>query len=72
MINNLEVLFGHFIIIRMTHYHIIIVIRTALNSFIVRKAKSGIISIRRYFIIKKTLFIFKKKFVTTSNRRRYY
>ena len=46
--------------------------RTALDGFTVRKAKSGTINIERYFIIKRTLFTFKKKFATTGNKRKYY
>ena len=46
--------------------------RAALNGFIVKKAKSSTISTERYFIIKKTSFAFKKEFMTTNNRRRYY
>ena len=53
IINSLKVLFEYYIITRITRYHIIIVIRTVLNSFIVGKAESGTINIKRYFIIKK-------------------
>ena len=72
MINGFEVLFKHFIIAGATHYYIIMAIRAVLNGFIIRKAKSGIISIKKYFIIKRTSFVFKKKFVITDNKRRYY
>ena len=46
--------------------------RTALNSFTVSNAKGSIISAEKYFIIKRTLFIFKKKFMMTKNQKRYY
>ena len=72
IINNLEVLFEHFIIIQITYYYIIITARTALNSFTVKEAENHAVSTKKYFIIKKTLFTFRKEFATTSNRRRYY
>ena len=68
IINNFKVLFRHFIIARATHYYIITATRAALNSFIIRKTKSGTINTERYFVIKRTLFIFEKKFATISNR----
>ena len=45
--------------------------RAALHSFIVRNIKDNIISTRRYLIIKKTLFSFKKKFMTTISKKRH-
>ena len=55
----------------LTYYYIIIIIRTTLDSFIIGNIKGNIISAKKYFVIKKTLFLFKKKFATTGNRRRY-
>ena len=46
--------------------------RTTLNGFTVGDAEDSITGARRYFVIKKTLFAFRKKFAMTSNRRRYY
>ena len=34
--------------------------KAALNGFIISDAKGGIIGARRYFVIKKALFTFKK------------
>ena len=61
----------HLIIIRATHYYIIIVVRTALYSFIIGNAKGSIIGIRRYLIIKKISFSFRKKFATAGNKKRH-
>ena len=71
LINILEMMFRNFIIIGMSYYHIIIITRTALDGFAVTNAKSGATSTEKYFVIKRTLFTLKKKFVTTSSRERY-
>ena len=47
------------------------VARTALDGFTVGNTKDSITSAKKYFVIKRTLFLFKKKFATTDNRRRY-
>ena len=57
---------------RATYYYIIIIIRTALDGFTVGNAKSSIVSAEKYLIIKRTLFTFRKKFIITGNRKRYY
>ena len=71
IINVLEMVFNYLSVTRATYYYIIIVARTALNSFTVGNAKGSIIRAKRYFIIKKTLVMFGKKFTTTSNKRKY-
>ena len=71
IINSLEMLFRYFTVAQITHYQIITATRTALNSFIVGEAEGYTINIRKYFIIKRTPFVFEKKFATTGNRRRY-
>ena len=58
-------------VIRITHNYVITVIRATLNSLIVYNTKSIITGARKYLVIKKTLFAFRKKFATTSNNRRY-
>ena len=62
---------SHLTVAKITYYYIIIVMRTALHSFTVRNAKGGIISIRRYLIIKRIMFLFREKFATTNSKRRY-
>ena len=63
---------SHLIVTRITHYYIIIVARTALHSFTVSNTKGSIISVKKYLIIKRTLFAFKKKFVMADNKKRYW
>ena len=70
-INGLEVVFQYLIVIRPTYCHIIIIIRTTLDGFTVSNAEGSTISAKKYFVIKRILFMFKKKFATTGNRRRY-
>ena len=72
MINNLEIVFRHLSVAQVTHYYIIIATRTALNGFAVSNTKSSTASAEKYFVIKRTLFTFRKKFATTNNRRRHY
>ena len=45
----------------MTHSYVITVIRAALNCLIISDAKSITINAEKYFVIKRTLFIFKTK-----------
>ena len=71
MINGLKIVLSHLTVIKMIHSYIVMVIRTALNSLIVGNTKSIIVSVGRYLIIKKILFVFRKKFATTNNKRRY-
>ena len=71
LVNVLEMVFSHLLVAQATHYYIITAARTALDGFTVSNAKGSTISIRKYFIIKRTLFTFGKKFATTNNRRRY-
>ena len=47
------------------------VARTALHNFTVGNIKGSTTGTRKYFVIKKTLFLFKKEFVTTNNKKRY-
>ena len=61
----------YLIVAQLTHYYIITAARTALDDFIVGNAEGSTASARKYFIIKRILFLFKKKFVTTGNKRRY-
>ena len=68
----MEIVFSYLLVAGATHYHIITAARTALDGFTVSKAEGSKTSIKRYFIIKRTLFMFKKKFATTDNRRKYY
>ena len=56
---------------RATHYYIIIIVRTTLHGFIVGNTKGSTASAKKYFIIKRTSFSFKKKFATANNKRRY-
>ena len=63
--------FSYLLIAEATHYNIIMVVRTALDSFIVDNAKGSIVIAKKYFIIKKFLFVFRKKFATTNNKKRY-
>ena len=58
-------------IARATHYYVITAARTALDSFTIVNTKGDIMSAKKYFIIKRTLFLFKKKFAITSNKRKY-
>ena len=71
-VNNLEIVFRHLVVTELTHYYIIMITRITLDGFIVGNAKSSIISAEKYFIIKKTLFAFRKKFMITNSRRKYY
>ena len=57
---------------RITHYYIITAARTTLHGFTVGNAKNSIISARKYLVIKRTLFLFKKKFATADGRKRYW
>ena len=61
----------YLIITQITYYYIIIVARTALNNFTVSNAEGSTASTKKYFIIKRILFSFRKKFVTTGGRRKY-
>ena len=72
VINGLEIVFSYFTITGPTHCNIITTTRTTLDGFIVGNAKGSTASAKRYFVIKRTLFTFRKEFATTSNRRRYY
>ena len=72
IINDLEVLFQHFIIVGPPYYYIITATGTALNDFTIRNAKGSVASAEKYFIIKKTSFLFGEKFATINNRRKYY
>ena len=56
---------------QITHYYIITAARATLDGFIINNIKDSIASVKKYFIIKRTLFLFKKKFMTADNRRRY-
>ena len=47
------------------------VARTALNSFTVGNTKGSTASAKKHFVIKRTLFTFKKNFAITSSKRRY-
>ena len=71
IINGLEMVFSYLAVAEVTYNHIIIIAGAALNSLIVGNTENIIIGVRRYLIIKKTLFLFRKKFATTGNRRRY-
>ena len=57
---------------RAPHRYIIIAVRAIFNNFVICDTKSIITSAGKYFIIKRTLFVFKKKFATTNNRKKYY
>ena len=72
IINSLEMVFGDLSVTGALYRYIIIIIRATFNNLIISNAKSIIIGTRRYLVIKKTLFMFRKEFATTSNRRRYY
>ena len=72
MVNDLEMVFRHLAVVRLTHCYIIIIMRTILDGFAVGNAKGSIISVKKYFVIKKISFAFGKKFAIISNRRRYY
>ena len=64
-------MFSYFAVIRLTYYHIIMVIRAILDGFIIGNIKGSITGTRKYFVVKRTLFAFRKKFVITDNRRKY-
>ena len=65
-------MFNYLLVAGTPHRYIITVARATFNSLIVGNIKSIIISTRRHLIIKKTLFVFRKKFATAGNRKRYY
>ena len=71
LINVLKIVLSYLIVTRITHYYIITAVRTTLYGFTVSNTKGSIISARKYLIIKRTLFLFKKKFITAGNKRRY-
>ena len=62
---------SHLIVTQITHYYIITAARTALDGFTVGNAKDSTVSAKKFFIIKRTLFSFKKKFATTGDKKRY-
>ena len=68
----MEIFFGHLVVARPTHSHIIMVIETTFNDFTVGNAEGSATSAKKYFVIKRTLFALKKKFMTANNRRRHY
>ena len=70
-VNGLEMVFRHLTVAGPTHYYIFITPRATLNGFIISDVEDGITSTKKYFIIKRTLFALKKKFITTGNKRRY-
>ena len=71
-INGLEIVFSYLAVTRLTYCHIITAIRTTLNGFAVGNTKDSTASARKYFVIKRILFAFRKEFAITNNRRRYY
>ena len=71
-VNNLEILFQYLVVTRPTYYYIIIIMRITLDGFTVSNAKGSITSAKKYFVIKRILFMFKKKFITTNNKKRHY
>ena len=50
-IDGLEILFRDFIIARITHYYIIVIVCAALNSLIVGDAEGNTTGTERYFVI---------------------
>ena len=71
MIDGLKMVFSYLAVARPTYYYIIIIMRTTLDGFIVDNAKGSTTSAEKHFVIKKILFMFRKKFATTGNRRKY-
>ena len=64
-------LLNYLIIIEITSGYIVTVAGTTLYGFTVNDAKGSTASIKKYFIIKNTLFTLKKKFATSNYRRKY-
>ena len=58
LINVLEILLYYFMVARATYYYIITAARAALDGFIISNAEGSTASARKYFIIKRTLFLF--------------
>ena len=63
---------SHLAVTKITHHYIIIVARTALHNFTVKNTKGSTASTKKYLIIKRTLFLFKKKFAITGNQKKYW
>ena len=71
-VNSLKIMFQYLAVIGPTYYYIIMITRTTLDGFVVGNTKSSVTSAEKYIIIKRILFLFRKKFMTTGNRKRYY
>ena len=60
----------HLIITGTTYYYIITAARATFHGFIISNIEGSTVSAKKYLIIKRTLFSFRKKFATTSNKKR--